>query len=64
MSIYMIDAERIGPVEDHKQHLTKERFFVEAQSIAGAIALRPEHGNFEIVCIQRIGNIIAREQPV
>lgn len=58
----MIDAERIGSVEEHKQHVTKERCFVEAESIAGAVALRPEDYNFEIVCVQRIGNIIARER--
>ena len=62
MHIYMIDAERIGPVEEHKQQVTKERCFVEAESIAGAIALRPENDDFEIVCVQRIGNIIARER--
>ena len=65
MHIYIIDAERLGPVEKDKQQVRKERCFVEAETIAGAIALRPEDDDFEIVCIQRIGNIIAREhQPV
>ena len=61
MHIYMIDAERLGPVENDKQQIRKERCFVEAETIAGALALRPEDDDFEIVCIQRIGNIIARE---
>jgi hypothetical protein len=61
MHIYMIDAERLGPVENDKQQVRKERCFVEAETIAGAIALRPEDDDFEIVCVQRIGNIIARE---
>ena len=62
MPIYIIDAERIGPVINHQQQVTKERCFVEANSIAGAIALQSEQDNYEIVCVHRIGNIVARER--
>ncbi len=61
MSIYIIDSETGEEVIDGKQVMKKERCFVEASTIAGAIALRPERGTREIVCVQRVGNIIARE---
>lgn len=61
LHVYMIEAERIGPVVEGKQRTDKERCFVEAGSISAAISIRPEHDGYEIVSIVRVGNIIARE---
>jgi hypothetical protein len=62
MSIYLIDALLIGELnENHQIPTTKERCFVEAESMAGALRLRPESAKYEIVSIQNIGNIVARE---
>jgi hypothetical protein len=64
MGVYMIDADRIGPWSDHKYNVKRERCFVEAGSMSSALALRPENDEYQIISIQMIGNIIAREPAI